>query len=151
MGLLELASGASLWRGYDYFEGKKVLSFRQTGEGCYEGEVAGSRKTPYSVSIRLAHPRTSKCNCPHADGKRIICKHMVALYFTVFPADAKRFYEEAMKAEEEEEARQEDLENKLMAYVSKMKKSELQNELLRLLYEGPEWQFDRFLEEHWIE
>lgn len=151
MGLLELASGNSLWRGYDYFEEKKVLAYRQTNDGCYEGEVSGSRKKPYTVAINLAHPRTSNCDCPHANGKRVICKHMVAVYFTVFPAEAKRFYEEAMEAEKKEEARQENLGKKLISCVSKMKKSEIQEELLRILYEGPEWQFDRYLKEHWIE
>ncbi|NMB97839.1 MAG: hypothetical protein GYA02_14710 [Clostridiaceae bacterium] len=39
--------------------------------------------------INIVHPRKSKCNCPHADGRRVICKHMIALYFTVFPKEAK--------------------------------------------------------------
>lgn len=151
MGLLDLASGNSLWRGYDYFEEKKVQSVRQINDGCYEGVVSGSGQKFYHVTINLSHPRTSKCNCPHADGKRIICKHMVALYFTVFPEEAKRIYEEAIAAQEEEEKRQEELENKLVAYVSKMKKAELQQVLLELLYDGPEWQYERFLREHWIE
>ena len=32
-----------------------------------------------------------------------------------------------------------------------MKKAELQQALLELLYDGPEWQYERFLQEHWIE
>ena len=139
MGLLDLASGNSLWRGYDYFEEKKVQSVRQINDGCYEGVVSGSGQKFYHVTINLPHPRTSKCNCPHADGKRIICKHMVALYFTVFPEEAKRIYEEAIAAQEEEEKRQEELENKLVTFVSKMKKAELQQALLELLYDGPGW------------
>lgn len=31
MGLLEIASGNSLWRGYDYFEDNMVEAYRQTG------------------------------------------------------------------------------------------------------------------------
>ena len=76
---------------------------------------------------------------------------MVALYFTVFPEEAKRIYKEAIAAQEEEEKRQEELENKLVTFVSKMKKAELQQALLELLYDGPEWQYERFLREHWIE
>ena len=151
MGLLDLASGNSLWRGYDYFEQKKVQSIHQIGDGCYEGDVSGSGQKLYHLTINPPHPRTSKCNCPHADGKRIICKHMVALYFTVFPEEAKRFYEEVIAAQEEEEQRQEELENKLIKFVSKMKKDELQQALLEILFDGPEWQYERFMREHWIE
>ena len=151
MGLLDLASGNSLWRGYDYFEQKKVQSIHQIGDGCYEGDVSGSGQKLYHVTINLPHPCTSKCNCPHADGKRIICKHKVALYFTVFPEEAKRFYEEVIAAQEEEEQRQEELENKLITFVSKMKKDELQQALLEILFDGPEWQYERFMREHWIE
>ena len=32
--------------------------------------------------------------------------------------------------------------------TNKMKKSELQEALLRLLYEGPEWQYDRFIRDN---
>ncbi len=53
--------------------------------------------------------------------------------------------------QEEEEKRQGELENKLVTFVSKMKKAELQQVLLELLYDGPEWQYEKFLHEHWIE
>ena len=43
---------------------------------------------------------------------------------------------------------QQKLEEELVAYVHKMKKSELQESLLRLLYEGPEWQYDRFIRDN---
>ena len=76
MSIRTLASGASAWRGYEYYEGKKVLSFSQTGEDEYTGQVAGSGSAPYQVKINTAHPRQSKCNGPHADGRRVICKHM---------------------------------------------------------------------------
>ena len=40
----------------------------------------------------------------------------------------------------------EKLREKLIRYVHSMKKSELQEALLQLLFEGPEWQYDRFME-----
>ena len=43
------------------------------------------------------------------------------------------------------------MENKLITFVSKMKKDELQQALLEMLFDGPEWQYERFLREHWIE
>ena len=31
------------------------------------------------------HPKKSVCNCPFAEGRRVICKHMVALDLGIFP------------------------------------------------------------------
>jgi hypothetical protein len=59
MSILSVASNASAWRGYEYYEKKKVLFWKQTG----------------------------------------VCKHKVALFFTVFPKEADRY-----KAEIEEYA-----------------------------------------------
>ncbi|MCQ2405953.1 MAG: SWIM zinc finger domain-containing protein [Oscillospiraceae bacterium] len=151
MSLLSCASGASIWRGYDHFEQKKVHDLEVKSDTQYMAAVDGSGRNRYGVMIDIAHPRKSMCTCPHADGKRIICKHMVAVFFTVFPGEAQKFYDEAMAYQEEEERRQDELEDKLIKYVSKMKKAELQQKLLALLFDGPEWQFERFLEENWIE
>ncbi len=148
MGVLECASGASVWRGYDYYKEKKVLSIRHSEDGIIYATVSGSSTTPYEVELDIDHPRKSKCNCPHADGKRIICKHIVATYFTVLPKEAERFYAEAMAYQEEEEKREEELSDKVCQYVWKMKKSELQQALLELLFDGPEWQYDQFIREH---
>ena len=77
-----------------------------------------------------------------------MCKHMVALYFTAFPDEAETFHREYIEAEEEAEREREDAENALIAYISKMKKADLQEALLQVLFDGPEWQYDRFLEEY---
>ena len=79
MSLIDLASGASAWRGYEYYKAKKVTLFKKIDSNHFEGFVAGTNTKPYHVLIDLEHPRSSKCDCPHADGKRIICKHKVAL------------------------------------------------------------------------
>ena len=92
-----------------------------------KGMVRGSDQKHYEVFIDLEHPRKSKCNCPHADGKRIICKHMIALYFSSYPKEAKKYYNDVIKYQEEEEQRQEELENKVIDYVHKLKKSDLDN------------------------
>ena len=151
MGLLECASGASVWRGYDYYKEKKVVSLEVTGENIYSATVAGSSSEPYSVELHIDHPRKSKCNCPHADGKRIICKHIVATYFTVLPKEAEKFYAESMAYQEEEEKHQEELSDKVIEYVGKMKKVDLCQSLLELLFDGPEWQYDRFIREHGLD
>ena len=148
MGLIECASGNSVWRGYDYYKEKRVSRLIRTDDTVYSATVAGSGSNEYTVAIDVAHPRKSKCNCPHADGKRIICKHMVAVYFTAFPKEAERIYNEAIAYEEEEEKRQEELSDKLVTYIGKMKKDDLQGALLQVLLDGPEWQYDKFLREY---
>ncbi|MBQ0089720.1 MAG: hypothetical protein KBT27_10375, partial [Prevotellaceae bacterium] len=41
---------------------------------AYDGIVSGSENNKYSVHIETDHPRRSKCNCPFADGRRVVCK-----------------------------------------------------------------------------
>lgn len=148
MGLLECASGASVWRGYDYYKEKKVKNLTKIDAGVFTADVIGTASEPYVVEIDVAHPRKSTCNCPHADGKRIVCKHMVATYFTAYPEEADRFYREYLKAQEEAEQYEEELYDRVQAYVGHMKKNELQQALLELLFDGPEWQFERFVRDH---
>lgn len=151
MGLLECASGASAWRGYDYYKEKKVVILEEIEVNIFSAKVSGNSSEPYSVELHIDHPRKSKCNCPHADGKRIICKHIVATYFTALPDEAEKFYAEAMAYQEEEEKRQDELSDKVCHYVWHMKKSELQEALLQLLFDGPEWQYDRFVRENGLD
>ena len=151
MGILECASGASVWRGYDYYKEKKVLNLKELEHNVFSATVAGSSPNPYSVELHIDHPRKSRCNCPHADGKRVVCKHIVATYFTALPEEAEKFYAEAMAYQAEEEQRQEELCDKVIEYVGKMKKADLCQSLLELLFEGPEWQYNRFLREHGLD
>ena len=151
MGLIECASGASLWRGYDYYKENKVKNLIETSPGIFSANVEGNSDKPYIVEIDVAHPRKSKCNCPHADGKRIVCKHMMAVYFAVFPEEAQRIYNEAIEYQEQEDKRAEELYGKVRQHVWKMKKNEAQQALLELIFDGPEWQFDRFVREHNLE
>lgn len=146
MGILSLASGASLDRGYDYFQGKKVLSLKQFGDMVFTGVVSGSGGARYDVSIDVVHPRKSRCTCPHAAGRRVICKHMVALYFTAFPSEAEQYKAKLDAYWKEEEQAQVEIEEALFDYVYGMKKAELQEALITLLVEGPDWQYDRFVE-----
>ena len=81
MGLIEIASGNSVWRGMDYYENHKVVSWNKSGNSTYEGVVSGSNGDSYNVYIDKLHPRKSVCNCSIAGGRRVLCKHMIALYF----------------------------------------------------------------------
>lgn len=147
MSLIDLASGASAWRGYNYYKDGKVLRCIRAEDSRYEGEVSGSSGEVYRVRLDLEHPRSSECTCPHAAGKRIVCKHQVALYFTAFSDEAEQYYREVIEAEEKAERERERQEVAVIERVRKMKKSELQDALLELLFDGPEWQYERFARE----
>ena len=85
MGLIETASGNSVWRGMDYYKNHKVISWNRSGNATYDGVVSGSEGKTYNVHIDTVHPRKSVCNCAFAAGRRVVCKHMIALYFTAEP------------------------------------------------------------------
>lgn len=138
MSIMTSASGASLWRGYEYYKEKKVKFFTKISDAEYEGVVSGSGKEPYHVKINTAHIRQSKCNCPYADGKRIICKHMVALFFTAFPTEAENYIKEVEEYEHEEERRQTEHYKEIEKYVFSLSKDELQRELMNYIIESEE-------------
>lgn len=146
MGLKEVSSYKTLWRGYEYFRDKKVKGLKQVGNGVYEATVFGTKD--YKVKIDVNHPRSSICDCPDASGKRKVCKHMIATYFAVFPKEAKEYYEQVIKYEEEYEEEQEKLWGKAQDCISKMSKKELQDELYSILCDAPDWLFEKFVREH---
>lgn len=133
MGLIEIASNNSVWRGMDYYNNKKVVSWESLGVDIYEGTVSGSNGNTYTVHIDTEHPRKSSCNCPFANGRRVVCKHMIALYFTVEPKVAEDFLKEVEKWEAEEEERELQHYEEMKNYVKSLSKIELQEQLLDAL------------------
>lgn len=130
MGLIEIASSNSVWRGMDYYKNKKVVSWKNLKNGVYEGMVFGSEDNLYTVHIDTGNPRKSFCNCPFAEGRRVVCKHMIALFFTAEPEAANDFLEEVEKQEAEEEERERQHYKNLRRYVNSLSKRELQKQLL---------------------
>lgn len=130
MSILSCTSNASAWRGYEYYKRKKVLSWKQIGESQFEGFVKGSANKPYHVIIDVAHTRKSTCNCPFADGKRKICKHQMALFFTVFPNEAKKYIKTIEDYEQEEEQWEQERYAEIVEYVNSLSKAELRNALI---------------------
>lgn len=135
MGLIEMASGSSVWRGMDYYERKMVCSWKKSGEEAYDGVVSGSEGNKYSVHIDKVHPRKSSCNCPFAEGRRVICKHMIALLFTAEPKTAEDFLRQVEKWEQEEKERERLHYKELSEYVNSLSKKELQERLYDALVE----------------
>ncbi|MGB4658981.1 MAG: SWIM zinc finger family protein [Mobilitalea sp.] len=133
MGLIEIASGNSVWRGMDYYKEKKVVSWEKTGLETYSGRVSGNGTEPYIVHIDKQHPRKSTCNCPFADGRHVVCKHMVALLFTTEPKAAEDFLKVVEEYEAEEESREQQRYLDLKKYVKSLSKTELQEMFLDAL------------------
>ena len=60
MSILSLASGQSAYRGYEYFQNKKVLRVEPCGDTSYHGTVSGSNGAQYDVTIGLSQQRISQ-------------------------------------------------------------------------------------------
>ena len=135
MGLIETASANSVWRGMDYYEAKKVISWEKTGTFAYDGVVSGSEGNKYTVHIETNHPRRSTCNCPFAEVRRVVCKHMIALYFTAEPKAADNFLKQVEEWEAEEQEREKQHYEDLRKYVNQLSKAELRERLYDALVE----------------
>lgn len=151
MRVVNLASGTSAWRGYEYYTQSKVISYEQIDEGVYIGKVRGSDKNVYDVTLDVAHPRKTQCNCPFANGKRIVCKHAVALYFAIFPDEAVAYKTQIDKEEEEYENWLEELPDRVINYIHKLNKKELQEQLIDIVLNSEQWILDRYIREHDID
>ncbi|MCR5250555.1 MAG: SWIM zinc finger domain-containing protein [Lachnospiraceae bacterium] len=148
MGLIELASSNSFWRGVDYYKSGKVIVWRKNEKDTYSGTVKGSYGKRYDVFVDVEHPRKSKCSCPFAADKRVICKHMLALYFTAEPKALEDYFDEMEEYEcqlEEEEERQ-SIEHKqeLLKKAKLMSKSDLIEELVQAWLKIEEYETKRF-------
>lgn len=99
MGVIRSASNSSCWRGLEYYKKYKVVDLNKISEKEYISQVIETEE--YNVYLNIEHARKSNCDCPFAEGKRIICKHIVVNYYKVFPAEAINFEKEQEKLEKE--------------------------------------------------
>ena len=143
MGIISSASGASCWKGLDYYKSKKIKNIKKLNDMEYTSIVSGTEK--YNVYLNLKNPRKSTCNCPLANGKRIICKHIVATYFSVVPDSAKEFEDEQTRLQEEYEEYQKKEYKNAIKFINKMSKKELIEELVYIFNYAPEWVYDDFI------
>ncbi len=135
MALIDIASSKSIWRGIEYYNQNKVAGWTDNGDGTYEGVVKGSNNTKYSVHVDTIHPRKSTCNCPLANGKQIICKHILAVSFCINPNEIERFTKEKTYFTSEKEERYAKKYDKYMAYAKTMSPKELREAFVELRIE----------------
>lgn len=148
MSFYSIASDKSTWRGYDYYKDGKIRFCNKITNTEFVGACAGNNGEEYEIYIDTEHPKRSTCTCPLAEGTRRCCKHKIALFFTAFPDEAKKYYDCLMTKEEEEERYNEEMESRIDSYIESLKKDELKQVVYELLYDGPEWQYDKFIREH---
>ena len=143
MEFISSASGTSCWRGLNCYKNKKIKNIKKISNIEYTSMVSGTKE--YSVYLNLKNPRKSTCNCPLANGKRIICKHIVAMYFNTVPGSAKEFEDEQNRLQEEYEAYQKNEYKNVIKFINKMSKKELIEELGYIFDYAPEWVYDDFI------
>ncbi len=101
--------------------------------------LPGVKNNFYDTTIGLLYPKRSACNCPFAEGHRVICKHMIALYFTAVPNSFEHFEEDMRSAEaryelEEERWRKEEL-GRIKKHVAALSAKEARERLVDILYQ----------------
>ena len=146
MSILTAASSKSAWRGYEYYMEDKVQFVKKLDDTHFGGAVTGSEAEPYAVTIDIAHPKRSTCDCPFANGLKV-CKHMVAIYFAASPEEAIKFKSAIDRALEEEEQYREELPGRIEKYINRLNKTQLKDLALNLIYKLPEYEFERFVRE----
>ena len=149
MGIISSASGSSCRRGLDYYKNKKIKNIKKISDIEYISVASGTED--YTVYLNLKNARKSTCNCPLANGKRIICKHIVATYFSVVPGSAKEFEDEQNRLQEEYEEYQENEYKNAINFIKKMSKKELVEELIYIFDYAPEWVYNDFIRKNDIE
>ena len=155
MGMLEIASYNSYWRGLDYFESKQVKKLIRLSEFIYEAQVEGTDN--YNVRIDVNHPRKSTCTCPHAAGKSIICKHKVAVYFSIYPEEAQKAIDERNEYRRELEEREKEYDRKveehresIKKYVDSLSEKEVRNMLINyMVNDAMKFEDDPYEEDEW--
>ena len=143
MSVISSASGSSCWRGLDYYNRNQIKNIKKISDIEYMSTVCGTKE--YDVYLNLKNPRKSTCNCPLSNGKRIICKHIVATYFSVVPNSAKDFEDEQNRLQEEYEEYQENEYKNMIKTINKMSKKELVEELIYIFDYAPEWVYKDFV------
>ena len=140
MALIDLASSNSVWRGIDYYQSKNVKKIKKISDDEYNSIVSGTEE--YNVHIDINHPRKSTCTCPFAAGRRVICKHMVATFFTIYPEEAERIIKEEQEYEEVEERMFEEHLEEVKEYVNGLTDDEVRAALIDKLMD--EWYDDDY-------
>ena len=137
------------YKGFVFDEEGKMVNYLLDNENViipgfvkivYNSIVSGTEE--YNVHIDINHPRKSTCTCPFAAGRRVICKHMVATFFTIYPEEAERIIKEEQEYEEVEERLFEEHLEEVKEYVNGLTDDEVRAALIDKLMD--EWYDDDY-------
>lgn len=78
--------------GYLYYINGKIGKITRCQNRIFKAKVLDFSGNVYSVMLDVDNPKKSECSCPKSSCKHKFCSHMAALYFAIFPAEAKRYY-----------------------------------------------------------
>ena len=136
---LNKASGINRWKGYYYYKAGNVISTEYISEDKVKAIVKGSYNNTYDVILDFEKPTKSECNCPHAIGRRIFCKHKIAAFYSLFPEFTKaleKMEKEYAKEEEEVQNRRSEIYKRIEEEVNNMSIEEIKRIAINSLYEA---------------
>jgi len=113
-------------RGFDYFKSKQVGELFQTGPDTFEAEVYGTEN--YTVKVVLKGEWVAKfnCDCPYDLGP--ICKHIVAVLFTIRKQNAgEEEVQIPKKSREKKQGYEKPVYQQIEDVFAKISKTELEN------------------------
>ena len=145
MSLLSQANKSIRRRGYEYYCSGKVTSKIKIDDEIVKGKVNG-----YDVTINLDKPRNSKCTCKYKkDNQYKICKHMVALFLSLYPAEAKKceemiVYEDVIKKESDSRKLRE-----INSFIKKSTRKVLEDIVRDTLMEKDGWIVHQYFEDYY--
>ena len=79
--------------------------------------------------------------------KTVVQRAWRSSFFLLYKQICK-YYRQVLEYEKEEEQRQQNLELELAKYIDGLTKAELKAVLYEVLYDSPEWVWDRFIRDH---
>lgn len=145
MEVLANASQKAKYEGYYCFKCGCVKEVNEVSKRVYEGKIVDEKGEVFSVNLDLNKNVKSSCNCKQAFNRRVVCKHVVALYFKLFPAEAKRYYDEYLKppADDNREIKKRTFKKNLL----RADRSELIDYICELMDLCTDKNLDKFLDE----
>ncbi len=146
MDVLTTASLKAKRSGYYCYKNDCVKEVKEVTARVFEARIIEDSGEIVTVKLDLNKTGKSACNCKQASGKRVVCMHMVAVFFKLFPAEAKRYYDEYLKPYDGVYERILKKQN-FKKYLLKADRAELIDVICELLDSCTDKTLDRFLEE----
>ena len=148
MRYINVAKSSARVRAYDYYKSDRVGAITKIDDHSYSATVKGSGDNVYHVVVNELKPRKSSCDCPNANGRMVICKHLVATYFKAHPDVAEKFNEATIRATQEEERYYDHLYTKAYEFVEELGEAAVKEMLVHFLINDREFVEEYLLDDY---